>query len=252
MDQPTQPELITPTVFAGLEGIVAAFSTRNGGTSRPPFDSLNLGLSTADIPDAVAANRERTVQALGFSVDDLVLAHQVHGAEVALIDGIPNAQLRVDGFVTAKRGILLGISAADCAVVLLADPAAGVVGACHAGWRGAVTGVAENTIARMTEIGAVPGRIVAWISPCISRASFEVGPEVAQHFAPDEITPGSGDRSLVDLKRHIRRRLESGGVSPTNLSMDDACTFTDRSRFFSHRRDEGRTGRMLGMIGLAR
>ena len=248
--QQVTPEVITPSVFDGIDGVTAAFSTRNGGVSDPPFNSLNTGLAVGDDPDVVSVNRDRLLRALGFASADLVLAHQVHGSDVAVVDRIPIARPRVDGLVTSIRGIVLGISAADCAAVLLADPSAGVIGACHAGWRGAVSGVIENTIERMKAQGAESDRMVAWVSPCISAAAFEVGPEVAGHFASDEISPGQGDRSFVDLKLHIRRRLERSGLPPKNISVDNACTFSDRQRFFSHRRDHGNTGRMLGLIGL--
>lgn len=248
--QQVTPEVITPSVFDGIDGVAAAFSTRNGGVSDPPFNSLNTGLAVGDDPDVVSVNRDRLLRALGFALADLVLAHQVHGSDVAVVDRIPIARPRVDGLVTSIRGIVLGISAADCAAVLLADPAAGVVGACHAGWRGAVSGVIENTIEHMKAQGAEPDRIMAWVSPCISSANFEVGPEVARQFASDEISSGRGDRSFVDLKLHIHRRLERGGVSLQNISVDNACTFSDRQRFFSHRRDHGKTGRMLGLIGM--
>src|SRR5690625_243042 len=183
--QQVTPEIITPSVFDGIDGVAAAFSTRNGGVSDPPFNSLNTGLAVGDDPDVVSVNRDRLLRALGFASADLVLAHQVHGSDVAVVDRIPIARPRVDGLVTSIRGIVLGISAADCAAVLLADPASGVIGACHAGWRGAVSGVVENTSEHMEAQGAEPERIMAWVRPGLSPATVAVrpgvGPQCASH-----------------------------------------------------------------------
>ncbi|NBC17579.1 MAG: laccase domain-containing protein, partial [Bacteroidetes bacterium] len=146
------PRYLTPAIFDGMPQVVAGFSTRRGGTSAPPYDSLNLSLSPDDEADAMRANRRRLFEQVGFSVDDLALAGQVHGARVEHVTA-PGLYRGVDGLVTATPGVLLCITAADCAAVLLADAGAdaeaGVVGACHAGWRGTVARIVPTTVAQM-------------------------------------------------------------------------------------------------------
>ena len=248
----TSPELapIRPTVFDEIPDLVAGFSTRQGGVSQPPFDALNLGLSTGDERADVLENRRRFAEHLGFRPDALAIAGQVHRAEIKPVDA-PGLFPGYDGLVTGTKGLLLCISAADCAAVLLADAEAGVIGACHAGWRGTVARIVEKTIKEMETHGGRPERLRAYVSPCISRAHFEVGPEVAAQFDDAFVHWTSGEeKPHVDLKRAIQRQLRQAGVPPRAIEVARPCTFAEPSSFFSYRAQAGRTGRMMGFIGM--
>ncbi len=245
------PEIVRPRTLDGLPGIQAGFSTRRGGVSAAPYDGLNLGRSTDDAPESVDENRRRFFAAFGAAPEQAAIAGQVHSADVLRVD-VGGLYRGVDGLVTRTPGVLLCITAADCASVLLADPVARVVGACHAGWRGAVGGIAEETLSQMAALGADVARVVAYVGPCISPAAFEVGPEVAVHFDAANVRAGAGDRAFVDLPGEIRLRLLRAGVAESAIETDGACTALDPGqRFFSHRASGGRTGRMMGAIVLA-
>lgn len=245
MPTPTLP-LSRPEIFADLPNVTAAFTTRAGGVSEGPFGGLNLGLGVGDVPAAVTENRERVLRALGF--DALATGGQVHGADVEAVTR-PGHTAERDGLVTDRPGLLLAILTADCGCVLLADPEAGVVGACHAGWRGAVAGVVARTLARMRDLGAEPSRVRAALGPCISAANFEVGPEVAEQFDDAFVVRAPGAKPHVDLKGALRSQLIDAGVADERIEVDARCTF-DTAHFYSYRKEGGRTGRMMGLIGL--
>lgn len=240
--------LLRPERLNQLPGIRAGFSTRSGGVSAPPFGSLNLGLSVSDDPEAVRENRRRFFRALGFAPEQAAIAGQVHGSDVETVErgGLYPGR---DALVTRVPGVLLCITAADCAAVLFADAEAGVVGACHAGWRGAVADVTTRTLDAMVALGADPARIEAYVSPCISAAAFEVGPEVAAQFDAAFVRARDGANPLVDLKAALVARLEAAGVPASQIEASPYCTATEGDRFFSHRAEQGRTGRMMGVIG---
>lgn len=249
MSTPPAPHL-APTVFADLPGVVAGFSTRAGGVSPAPYAALNLGLSTDDADANVRENRRRLFEGLGFGPDALAIAGQVHGAEVEVVDrgGLYRG---TDGLATRTPGVLLCISAADCAAVLLADAEAGVVAACHSGWRGTVANIAARTVERAAALGAEPARLRAYVSPCISAEHFEVGEEVAAHFDDAFVRrPEGAPRPFVDLKGAIAAQLRAAGVRPAHVEVDPHCTVARRDRFFSYRAEDGRTGRMMGFVGL--
>lgn len=243
--------LLEAPPFADAPGFTAGFSTRRGGVSRPPFDAFNLGLSTGDQRADVLENRRRLAERTGFAPDALAIAGQVHGAEIKQVDA-PGLFPGYDGLVTRMEGLLLCITAADCAAVLLADVQAGVIGACHAGWRGTVARIAARTVEAMEREGARADRLRAYVSPCISRDHFEVGPEVARQFGAAFVhhLPGK-EQPHVDLKAALRDQLTQAGVPPSALDVAPQCTFAERERFFSYRAENGRTGRMMGFIGMA-
>ncbi len=243
------PPLLRPAIFADLPGIAAAFTTRAGGVSQSPFDSLNLGFSTGDDEAAVRENRRRVLEALGFAPDALATVGQVHGAAVAKVTE-PGHTDRHDGLVTDRRGLVLGVLVADCGAVLLADAEAGVIGACHAGWRGAVGGIPIVTIEAMRKLGAEPKRIRAYVSPCIGPDAFEVGIEVATQFddahvlrRPEQAKPH------VDLPGAIVTQLRKMGLGKEHIEVEGRSTF-DTAHFFSYRAEGGTTGRMMGVIGM--
>lgn len=254
----------TPLAAPGLAaapGVAHGFFTRRGGVSRGIYESLNCGPGSGDDPRAVAGNRARAVAALGLDGAPLLTARQVHGraivhARAAFAGAAPEA----DGLVTATRGIALGVLAADCAPVLLADADAGVAGAAHAGWRGAVAGVAEAAVAAMMALGARPGRIRAAVGPCIAQASYEVGDEVRRAAGRGDprglryFAPGArAGKWLFDLSGYVADRLRRAGAAEVEeLGLD---TRADEERFFSYRRARGRGeagyGRALSAIALA-
>lgn len=244
------PEYLEPAIFNDLPGVAAGFSTRHGGVSDGAYAALNLGLSTGDDREAVLENRRRLFAAVGFDADRLVVAGQVHGDDLKIVTE-PGLYLGFDALVTEVPGLVLAISAADCCAVLLADADSRIVGACHAGWRGAVAEIAVKTVATMQGLGAEPNRLRVYISPCISAENFEVGPEVAEQFDaafvrrwPHKLKPH------IDLKAAVAAQLEDAGVLTTNIEIAPHCTFAETDTFFSHRAENGTTGRMMGFIGM--
>jgi YfiH family protein len=242
-------------------GLRHAFFTRRGGVSTGVYDSLNGGVGSRDAPEAVAENRARMAAALGLAPDRLVVPYQVHSAEAATISApwAPDARPRCDALVTATPGLALAVTGADCGMVLFADAEARVVGAAHAGWKGALGGVVEATVAAMARLGAAPSRIRAALGPCIAQASYEVGPEFAAAFA--EADPGSArffipsvedGRSMFDLHGYIGERAARAGVGEFEDSGLDA--YADEARFFSYRRTTHRRepdyGRLVSAIAL--
>ena len=251
---------ITPYRARAFEDIPHGFLGRKGGVSTGILAGLNVGLGSADDREAIAENRRRAVEAV-LPGAALVTVHQVHSAE-AVIAHAPfpdDARPPVDAIVTDRPGLLLGILTADCAPVLLADAQAGVVGAAHAGWKGALGGVTDATIAAMERLGARRDRIAAAIGPCISRASYEVDDLFARRF--EEADPanerfffaGRPGRQQFDIEAYVAARLAAAGVGRVEaLGLD---TYTDEQAFFSFRRathrEEPDYGREISLIGLA-
>ena len=237
-------EFLTTPALGAAAGLRHGFFTRRGGVSEGPWAALNCSLSGQDAPDRVRENRRRAAGELGLPLSALHGLTQVHGIDVAEVDAagwLEGQGPRADALVTRRAGVVLGIVTADCAPVLFADPVAGVIGAAHAGWRSAVGGVIEATIAAMAALGAVPGRMLAAVGPCIGQASYEVGPDLrdavlardaadARHFAPG-LRP---DRWRFDLQGYCAARLAAAGVGTVETA--DTDTLAETARFFSHRR----------------
>jgi hypothetical protein len=237
------------------------FFTRQGGVSAGRFASLNCSLSGRDDADAVRVNRGRAADALGLAPDRLVGLTQVHGIAVAtLTDPWPeDARPQADAMVTDRPGMLLGIVTGDCAPILFADAETGVAGAAHAGWRGAVAGVIEETLTAMEALGAARGRIVAAIGPCIAQASYEVGPDLrdallaASPAGAAFLAPGQrADRWQFDLPGYCLMRLREAGVGEAAWVGED--TLANEAKYFSHRRatlaGAGPIGHQLSAIAL--
>jgi YfiH family protein len=232
------------------------FFTREGGVSEGIFGSLNCGLSSGDDPARVAENRARAVARLDLPGDRLCTVRQVHSARVLVVgEGrAPGHQaVEADALVTGRPELALGVVCADCAPVLLVDREARVIGAAHAGWRGALGGVIEATVAAMTGLGARPGRIGAAVGPCIAQRSYEVGPDMLASFRTGD--PGSdawfapvpgSDRLLFDLKGYVAHRLARAGVEDHMALLDD--TLADEERFFSARRTRRAGGERFGLL----
>lgn len=251
---------ITAPTLASLSPIRHAFFTRQNGVSDGLYASLNGGLGSSDDPASVQENRRRMAEELRVASDALISVHQVHSPDAVLVEGPWTGERpRADAMATRVPGIALGITTADCGPVLFADPEAGVIGAAHAGWRGAATGVLESTVEAMERLGARRSRIVAVLGPTISQAAYEVGPDFIARFAVEN--PGnerffrSGEKpghAMFDLPGFIGRRLEAAGIGEfTDLGL---CTYCDEERFFSYRRTTHRSepdyGRLISAIAL--
>ena len=253
--------LIEAPELAGLPGVRHGFFTRRGGVSEGIYASLNGGLGSRDEPDRVLRNRELIADRLGVSQNALVSVHQIHSADaVSVASPWPHAaRPKADAMVTAVPGIALAILTADCGPVLFADGTAGVVGAAHAGWKGALSGVLDATVSAMEALGARRRDIVAVLGPTIGPEAYEVGPEFVARFRdrdPDNaryFRPSSRDgHSVFDLPAYIGRRLEQSGIGQkADLGL---CTYRDEARFFSYRRTTHRGepdyGRMISAITL--
>jgi len=248
--------LTSPT----LSGLPHGFFTRRGGVSGGRYASLNCSLSGQDDPEAVQENRARAMRALGTEPASLSGLFQVHGIDVAVVDApIPfEGRPRADGVVTNRPGVTLGIITADCGPVLFADPRAGVVGACHAGWRGALAGVLERTIAAMEGLGATRANIAACLGPCIRQPSYEVGADLREALLAADpggdcfLAPGAREGHWqFDMAGLILARLRAAGIAAEALPND---TLPDEARFFSHRRRTleggGPIGHQLSAIAL--
>jgi YfiH family protein len=253
------PTLTSP-LLADLPGVRHAFFTRRGGVSEGVFDSLNVGRGSGDDPAHVAENRARAAAALGRDAAALVTCHQIHSATPIVADAPFGASRpRGDAVVTRARGLVCGALAADCAPVLIADPAARVVAAVHAGWRGALAGVVGAAVARMQALGAEPARMTAAVGPCIGPGSYEVGLEFLEAFASADpanarfFAPGGvADKRLFDLPAYVLARLAAAGVGRAEWIGRD--TMAEPQWFFSNRRavrrGEGDYGRLLSAISL--
>ncbi|HLL89545.1 MAG TPA: peptidoglycan editing factor PgeF [Tepidisphaeraceae bacterium] len=240
-------------------GVPHAFSTRIGGVSPAPFDSLNLGnpsgCATPDPDERVQENYRRLASAAGFVADRhrRCWVHQVHGPEVETVAAAASFEngRPADALATADAGAALAVRVADCVPVLIAGDDGRVVAAAHAGWRGVVGGVVPNAVRTAREIGAAD--LVAAIGPCIGPDAFEVGPEVAEAFltafpAESFVRERGGGKWTIDLRAAVRSQLRASGVSGGRIDSTDRCTVRDGDEFFSHRRDNGITGRMAAMI----
>jgi len=242
-------------------GVRHAFFTREGGASQGLYASNNCGFGSGDDPQCVAENRRRSVAQLGLRPEALVTAYQVHGVGVAHVTDPwqPGEAPRADALVTGRPGVALGILTADCAPILFADRTARVIGAAHAGWRGALEGVAEAAVAAMRGLGASPENIEAAIGPCIAQGSYEVGPEFPRPFLErdganaDFFRPSAREgHYMFDLPGYLARRLGALGLARVEAVQADTCA--DAARFFSYRRatlsGEPDYGRNLSIIAL--
>lgn len=234
------------------------FFTRKGGASSGVFSGLNCGVGSSDQADIVAINRQRVADHMGVAVDHMVAVHQVHSPDALHVTAPQTIRPQADAMVTATPGLLLTILTADCQPVLFADAKAGVIGAAHAGWRGAKDGVLEATLDAMETLGAHRADIAAVIGPCISQPAYEVGPEFFEAFTDDDpetrrfFVSGAGDRLLFNLPGYGLWRLRAAGV--TDASWTGHCTYRDAERFYSFRRtthaSEADYGRLISTIRL--
>lgn len=234
------------------------FFGRQGGASSGVFSGLNCGYGSTDQHEAVAINRARVAEALDVGPGALIGVHQVHSTDVVTVTGPMTARPPADGLVTDVPGLALSVLTADCQPVLLADRGARVIGAAHAGWKGALYGVLEATVAAMERLGARPANIIAIIGPTISQRAYEVGPEFLDRFLSEDdgaerwFANGKGDRYVFDLPGYGLHRLRQAGVGQAEWTRH--CTYSDPDRFFSYRRSthqrEADYGRLISAIRL--
>jgi hypothetical protein len=229
-------------LFAAIPGLRHAFFTRGGGVSGGIYDSLNGGLGSNDDPAHIAENRRRMAQQVGVTPEHFLSVHQTLSPDVVVATGPwqGGSRPRADAIVTRTEGLAIGATAADCGPILLTDPRARVIGAAHAGWKGALTGIVEATVDAMEGLGAERSGILAAIGPLIRQYSYEVGNELVERFIEADagnalffVPAARADHAMFDLAGFIRMRLENAGV----LMIDDigADTYSDE-RFYSYRR----------------
>ncbi|UOQ85500.1 peptidoglycan editing factor PgeF [Gracilibacillus salinarum] len=245
----------------GDRKIIAGFTTKEGGVSLPPYDSNNLGFHVEDNPMHVLNNRQLLAEAISAPLDRWVLAEQVHGSKVHIAEqndngkgshsmdtAIPDA----DGLVTMEKDLICAALFADCVPLFFADRKKGIIAISHAGWKGTVNKIAQQTIKSMTKLSADPADIEVVIGPSICSSCYEVNDQVIQHIAPDyqECYEGADGQYQLDLKQLNQQILIEAGVLPAHIHTTSYCTSHD-NLFFSHRRDKHPTGRMIGFIGLA-
>jgi YfiH family protein len=242
-------------------GLRHGFFTRKGGVSNGIYQSLNIGNGSSDAPEKVSENRGRVARQMGIEPDRLATPYQIHSADVITLNAPfgESDDRRADALVTDRPGLLIGVATADCGPVLFADRQAGVIGAAHSGWKGAISGILENTIAAMETLGADRSRITAVLGPTISQEAYEVGPEFRErllemtpenerYFRP---SPREGHHQF-NLPAFIIDRLKAAGLD--NSRSLDLCTYADEERFFSYRRTTHRGepdyGRLISAIVL--
>ena len=254
--------MLQAAALSSLPGIRHAFFTRQGGVSGGIYASLNGGVGSSDQPGHVAENRALMAAALGVTPENFVTAYQIHSPEAVTVERpwTPDERPRADALVTRVAGIAIGISTADCGPVLFADAGARVIGAAHAGWRGALTGVIEATIAAMERCGADRNAIVAVTGPMIRQENYEVGAEFVDRFKADDaanarfFTPGPRTgHAMFDLAGYIAARLAGAGIR--HIEDLGRCTYADGATFYSYRRSvhqsEPDYGRHINAIALA-
>lgn len=221
-------------------GVSHGFFTRRGGVSSAPYDSLNAGQGSDDNPEHVRHNRARIAKIVGANPDNLLSLRQCHSRDVVIVDRpFEDTPPDADGLVTRTPGLAISAMGADCGPVLMSDPISGVIGACHAGWRGAFSGVTDATLEAMERLGAKRPRIRAVLGPCISQVHYEVGTDFRDRFVAENETydrffrRGPRGRPHFDLKRFILMRLRTAGLSYIDALPD--CTYGQPDDYFSYR-----------------
>ncbi|HEY1014514.1 MAG TPA: peptidoglycan editing factor PgeF [Herpetosiphonaceae bacterium] len=267
---PQLAEIETIPQFADFPWLLHGITTRRGGVSAPPHASLNIGFSRPDDREAVRENRRRVAEAIGFGMDDVVIAGQIHGTRVIPVGaaergrgayGIASPLPLADGQITDEPGVVLWSGFADCTPLLLVDPVRRAVGAIHAGWQGTVADIAGAAVAAMAEAyGSRPGDLLAAIGPAIGPCCYEVGEpvigRVRERFGAeaDALLPRrpGAERPHFDLWAANALLLAAAGVPQKSIIRLDTCTACNVDRFFSHRRERGATGRFAAIIGVRR
>ncbi|NTU52524.1 MAG: peptidoglycan editing factor PgeF [Chlorobiaceae bacterium] len=247
-------ESVYPSIFHTIPGLVVLQSTRSGGVSVAPQDSLNLAWHTGDNPVHVLENYRQLGAYLEINPKNIVTTGQVHGTEIAIVTGQGNLD-GYDALITNVRGIFVGIMTADCYPILIHDHRTGASGAAHAGWQGTAGRIAEKTVKAMQEaFGTRPEDCLAWVGTGITAEYYEIGGDVAARFDGRYLkaSPSGEGRQLLDLLAVNHDQLLEAGIPAEQVECSEFCSYRDEARFFSYRRDNGLTGRMLALIGLKR
>lgn len=242
--------------------IVAGFTTRNGGVSKPPFHSLNMGLHVPDLHENIVHNREILAEKLNIPLENWISAEQVHHNDIEIVSTADKGKgartyesciKGVDGLITNKKGILCTAFFADCVPIYFFDPITEYIGIAHAGWKGTVLGIAEKMVQALQEKGVNKDNLLVAIGPCISKEKYEVDQRVVDaievKYRQKCLVKNEKNRYLLDLKQLNVEILLQTGILRHNIDITNLCTYKDDSLFYSHRRDNGKTGRMLGFLG---
>ncbi|WP_156290418.1 peptidoglycan editing factor PgeF [Oceanobacillus salinisoli] len=242
--------------------LIAGFTTRNGGVSAPPFHTLNFGLHVPDNQEDVIKNRNILANKLHIPVANWVSGEQVHQTSIKVVSeedkgkgsiSYDSSLKGIDGLITNKKGILCTAFFADCVPIYFFDPVSEYIGIAHAGWKGTVNGMAEKMVLALKEKGVQTTNLLAAIGPCISQEMYEVDERVVStidgKYREKCIISKGNNRFLLNLKQLNVEILLQSGILRHNIEVTNYCTFKDDALFFSHRRDKGKTGRMLGFLG---
>lgn len=236
------------------DDVVAATTCRGGeAVGRDPYSGFSLCHYTGDAPDHYMRSRRRLADAIGVSPEMIIIPRQTHSTNVLTVGDGPVGDDDLDGVdavVTARRGVVAGVNTADCVPLVMVDATAGVVGAAHAGWRGAVAGIQQRTVGAMERLGADAGRIRVFMGPCICQDCFEVGEEVACRFGDRFVSRRPGERPHVDLAAYVADTLVGEGVRADHISLPTACTRCRPDRYFSARASGIASGRNFTFIYL--
>ena len=240
----------SPQLFNKFPNVIIAESTRHGGVSQYPYQSLNLGGSTADDTENVTENNRRFFSALNVSLSQVAKSHQIHGTEILTVKQ-PGRYEGYDALITNIPNIQLAVTIADCTPILIYDPVKKAVAAIHAGWRGTAQNIVVKTVlALQNEFGSDPENCIAFIGTCIDECSFEVGEEVAENFvSKHKRWDPEKNKFFVDLKMANKDQLMDAGLSAENIEISSYSTVLNNEDYFSYRYEKGLTGRMLATIG---
>jgi len=240
----------SPKIFSAFSNLVAAQSKRIGGISEGDFSSLNLGLNTEDLEQHVEQNRKLFFSALGIDESNLASSYQVHGNEI-LIAHEPQRATGYDAVITNKANLFVTVTIADCTPVLIYDKHTHAVASIHAGWRGTAAKIVERTLNEMQKnFGSKGANFYAYIGTCISKNAFEVGKEVAEQFDAAFVQFNeTKQKHYVDLKAANLEQLQNFGIPFSQIEIAETCTVLNNEDYFSFRKENGKTGRMLAVIG---
>lgn len=243
-------------------GLYAGFTTRNGGKSIGPYDTLNMGMHVKDTYENVIDNRTHLAKLISFPVDTWVSGQQTHQTNIHIVHAADKGKGAVDfetsipktdGLITNEKGVLNTAFFADCVPLFFFDPVSGYIGIAHAGWKGTVAGIGEKMVKTFIRLGVDISSLLAVIGPCITTPYYEVDEQVVSKidlaFKEYVTERTDNNRFLFDLKKLNKEILCQAGISEMNIDVTDYCTYRHSETFFSHRRDSGKTGRMLGFIG---
>jgi YfiH family protein len=248
---------LKPLISPKLQPFIHGFFSREGGSSSGIFKGLNCGFGSTDSSDSVKKNRQLICDTLSINCKNLVSLYQIHSNKVIILKNPTHNQIKADAMVTQEKGVALGILTADCQPILFAEPYSNVIGAAHAGWKGALSGVVENTIEAMVSLGAKRNRIKAIIGPTISHNAYEVGGEFFDRFILDATENSkffkstTGNKMLFDLPAYTLKRLKDAGVTGEWVK---ECTYENSRRFYSYRRSvhngHADYGRLMSIIAI--